>query len=162
MFVLSFKRLGGFLVTVLGLVTWAVSTPALAQDVALTGTVMLEQSVTRNGAETTELVEPKSVVPGDHLMISTVYRNGGAKDAENVVVTNAIPPAVSFAQAESANGFKVSVDGGKTWGDLAALTISDQGRTRPATPADVTHVRWTIAKVAPGAQGKVEFRGIVK
>ena len=55
------------------------------------------------------------------------------------------------------------VDGGKTWGKLAALTIKDaKGVARPAQATDVTHVRWTLATIAPGTEGAVAYHGIVK
>jgi hypothetical protein len=47
---------------------------------------------------------------------------------------------------------------------LSALSVRNaDGTSRPATPADVTHVRWRIATPIPaGANGELRFRGIVK
>lgn len=60
-----------------------------------------------------------------------------------------------------------SVDGGKTYGALDKLAISTQGSDgkdapRPATAADVTHLRWTLKNsMAPGASGFVRFRAVM-
>ena len=70
------------------------------------------------------------VTPGDKLVFVLSYRNDGAAPATGFVVTNPIPTSVAFAGGESA-GAIVSVDGGKSWGALAAL----QGRAMPTAPA---------------------------
>jgi hypothetical protein len=74
-----------------------------------------------------------------------------------------MPGAVSFAEAEG-DGALVSVDGGRSWGMLAALRIAlPDGTSRPAAAADVTHVRWSFAQpIAAGNAGKLSFRGVVK
>lgn len=137
---------------------------ALAEpgQIGLKGEVFLEKTVDDNGKPKKVLVEPKVVLPGDRLLFGTAYVNNGNAPVEHFVVTNPLPAAVMLAP-ESASGLDVSVDGGKTYGRLAALTVSDgQGGTRPAAPADVSHVRWIIPAIAPHAQGKVEFFAIVR
>ena len=61
------------------------------------------------------------------------------------------------------------VDGGKSWGKLADLKVSVAGKDgaaatlRAAAAEDVTHVRWIFAKpIAPGAEGTISYRGMVK
>jgi len=78
-------------------------------------------------------------------------------------VTNPIPESVSFSGPESA-GSVLSVDGGRTWGELGRLSVRNaDGTSRPATPADVTHVRWRLTQPIPaGGTGELRFRGIVK
>jgi uncharacterized repeat protein (TIGR01451 family) len=140
------------------------STGALAQTnaVKLAGEVKLEKVVVVNGAEKVTLVEPAVVVPGDRLLFSTRYENSGAQSAENVVVTNPLPSAVALAN-DSAAGLSVSVDGGKSFSQLASLTVADgKGGMRPAQAADVTHVRWVLATVAPGANGTLTYRAVVR
>ena len=57
----------------------------------------------------------------------------------------------------------VSVNGGKSWGKLASLTVTaPDGTKRAAQASDVTHVRWTLALLAPGASGTVTYRAIVR
>lgn len=131
-------------------------------QVALKGDVRVEKTVVENGETKKILVEPKVVVPGDRLLFSTSYVNGGEAPVTNFVVTNPLPPAVMLAD-DSASSLELSVDGGKNWGRLAALKVADgQGGERPAQAADVTHVRWIIARIAPHGEGRVEYHAIVR
>ena len=123
---------------------------------------MLEKTVTENGVSTVQLAEPKVVIPGDHLLFTTRYHNEGAQPVTNFVVTNPLPSAVSLS-IDGAQGTEVSVDGGKTWGQLGTLKVSASGGSeRAATAGDVTHIRWTIPAIAPGASGEVQYHGIVR
>ncbi|WP_421854559.1 hypothetical protein [Novosphingobium sp.] len=146
----------------------AMAGPALAaaqsapSPVSLKGDVMLEKTVTENGVSKVQLVEPKVVIPGDHLLFTTRYHNEGAQPVTNFVVTNPLPSAVVLS-SEAVAGTEVSVDGGKTWGQLGSLKVAgSDGNARVATTADVTHVRWTIPAIAPGASGEVQYHGIVR
>ena len=135
-----------------------------ASDVSLDSDVFVERvKQDASGKPSTVLEPPKVVTPGDKLVFVLAYKNGGAKPATDFVVTNPIPDAVAFAGAEG-DGALMSVDGGKSWGALAALKVKQSdGTLRPALPADVTHVRWSFEKaIAAGAGGKLSFRGIVK
>lgn len=130
--------------------------------VALVGDVKLEKTVTEGGKTRTEVSEPKVVVPGDRLLFTTRYTNSGKVAVTNFVVTNPLPPAVVLTH-EPAQGYVVSVDGGKTWGPLTAARVADgKGGTRPATASDVTHLRWTIPTIAPAAAGMVQYRATVR
>ena len=121
---------------------------------------MVERSVERDGTRTTVLEPPAQVVPGDRLVYSTRYRNTSAEPVEDFVVTNPLPAAVTLA-ADGA--FEVSVDGGSTFGPLASLSLAlADGATRPAGLADVTHVRWTIARLAPGEEGTLSYSAVVR
>lgn len=140
------------------------SVPAIAApaQVSLQGDVKLEKTVVQNGAPTKVLVTPQKVVPGDKLVFSTAYRNTGASAVDHFVVTNPLPKGVSYA-AEGSEASEVSVDGGKTWGQLAALKVADgKGGQRAAQATDVTHVRWTVAVIAPGGAGAVSYRAVVR
>lgn len=143
--------------------------PVVAQDapaknpVSLSGDVKAVETVTdANGAESTKLVEPTKIVPGDRLIFGTDYENNSAEVVNDFVVTNPLPSAVRLA-SDADPELIVSVDGGKSWGKLAALSTTDEdGTTRAATHADVTHVRWTIASIAPGANGRLEYPAIIR
>lgn len=144
------------------LVLVPVSAQAAPGQIALSGEVKLEKAVVANGRSQVVLVEPKVVVPGDHLLFTTGYTNQGAAAVQNFVVTNPLPAAVML-DGDAGAGAEVSVDGGKSWGKLAALTVADgKGGRRPAGSADVTHIRWTIPAIAPGASGKVQYHAIVR
>ena len=133
-----------------------------AQPIELKGDVKLDKLVVENGREKHVMVEPKVVVPGDKLVFATAYRNTGSAAVNNFVVTNPIPAGVMLAP-EGASAADVSVDGGKTWGKLASLTVTGAGGVKRAAQAsDVTHVRWTLAVVAAGATGTVSYRAIVR
>jgi uncharacterized repeat protein (TIGR01451 family) len=137
---------------------------ALAQNqVALTSEVFVERTTTdAAGIASVSLEAPGVVTPGDRLVFVLSYRNNGAAPAADFVVTNPIPESVSFAGSESA-GAVYSVDGGRNWGALAALSIANaDGTSRPAGLADVTHVRWRLASIPAAAGGELRFRGVVK
>ena len=130
--------------------------------VVLKGDVKVETTVVEKGVEKTVLATPKVVVPGNRLLFSTSYRNESAAPVQNFVVTNPVPEGIAVAAPDAAS-LTVSVDGGKTWGKLAALAVKDaKGVARPAQAADVTHVRWTLATIAPGAAGAVAYHAVVK
>jgi uncharacterized repeat protein (TIGR01451 family) len=150
---------------ILILLAFLLPSAALAQSqVALNSEVFVERTTRdANGAARVALEAPGVVTPGDPLVFVLHYRNNGATPAADFVVTNPIPESVSFVSSESA-GAVYSVDGGRTWGALAALQVRNaDGTSRPAGPADVTHVRWRLAQAIPaGATGELRFRGTVK
>lgn len=143
----------------------AASVPAVAADnVSLKSDVFVSRQVKDDaGRTTTVLAPPKMVTPGDRLVFVLDYRNAGTTPATDFTVTNPIPGAVAYADGASA-GAQVSIDGGKSWGGLPTLTIAAaDGKRRAATPADVTHIRWTLARPIPvGGGGKLQFNGIVR
>lgn len=134
-----------------------------ANPITLNGDVKAEKIVTdADGKERIEWVEPTSIVPGDRLVFGTDYANNGAEAVTDFVVTNPLPAAVRLAP-DADPALEVSVDGGKTFGALAALTITNSdGTTRPATHADVTHVRWVLASIDPGASGRLTYPAIIR
>jgi uncharacterized repeat protein (TIGR01451 family) len=135
-----------------------------ANDVSLTSNVFVEKSVAQpDGKTRLVLEEPKTVVPGDRLVFVLAYKNLGGKPATDFVVTNPMPGAVAYQGTPDASAI-VSIDGGRSWGTLAALKVRKaDGSARAAYPEDVTHVRWAMKTPIPvGAAGKLSFRGIVK
>ena len=70
------------------------------------------------------------MLPGDKLVFTTRYTNSGPEAATDFVVTNPLPAPVKLAKVDS---FEVSVDGGKTFGALAALKATGtDGKSRAA------------------------------
>ena len=143
----------------------AIPAPALAANqVALQNHVFVERVTTdAAGRQRVRLEEPKVVVPGDRLVFVLNYRNAGGQPADRFVITNPLPSAVRFAGAGDTRPL-VSVDGGRNWGTIEALSVPlSDGSRRPAQPADVTHVRWAFSKPIPaGGAGKLMFRGVVR
>ncbi|QDK32171.1 hypothetical protein [Sphingomonas sp. IC081] len=132
-----------------------------AEPVSLKGDVQVERTVTANGTGKTVLAAPTTVVPGDRLLFTTRYSNDGDKPVDNFVVTNPLPAPVRLAAEEA--GCEVSVDGGRTFGKLAALTVADAaGMRRAAQLEDVTHIRWTLAHLAPRGSGALEYHAVVR
>ena len=107
-----------------------------------------------------------NVVPGDKVIYTITYKNNGAKPATAVVVKDPVPEHMVYIEGSAAGeGAKIefSIDHGKTYGPAGGLTVADaQGKKRKAVAADYTHIRWTIAKVAPGGKGSVTFNAKVK
>ncbi len=137
---------------------------AAAAPVELSSDVYVEKSVKRAGGITATILEkPNMVTPGDNLVFVVKYKNAGAVPASKFVVTNPLPAAVAFNG--TSDGLEVvSIDGGKSWGFLPSLRVrGENGQTRPALMADVTHIRWNLKQtLASGSEGKLIFRGIVK
>lgn len=131
--------------------------------ISLTGDVKAVKVITdADGNERTELVLPGTIVPGDRLFFGTDYANSGAQAVTNFTVTNPLPAAVRLAP-DADPTLMVSVDGGKSWGLLAALAIANSdGTTRAATHADVTHIRWVLESIAPGAAGRLTYPAIIR
>lgn len=151
--------LSGVFFAASGVPAAAAQTP---QPFELLSDVKVDKVSIVDGAERHALVDPAVVVPGDRLVFSTRYRNNGAVKAEHIVVTNPIKPGIMLA-SDGAALLDVSVDGGKSWGKLAGLNVPDgQGGQRAAQSGDVTHVRWVLASVAPGASGTLSFNAIVR
>ena len=94
-----------------------------AENVALSSEVLVER--TRAGADgkpVTVREAPGVVTPGDKLVFQLGYKNQGAQPATGFTLTNPIPEAVSYTGSES-EGATVSIDGGKSWGQLALLKV---------------------------------------
>lgn len=146
-------------------ISLALPAAAFAQDgaIALSGDVMVEKTVTDEAGETKTVREaPGTIIPGDRLVFGTDYVNNSAEVVENFVVTNPLPSAVRLAPEADAD-LTVSVDGGNAWGLLSDLAVAgEDGADRPATHSDVTHVRWTLAAVQPGEEGRLEYPGIIR
>lgn len=141
--------------------------PAAAQGTgALTNKLELERSGPgvdgREGEKT--YTTPDVVVPGDRIRLTLTFTNNGAAPAAGVNLTNPIPEALVFDGTNDTAGFAVSVDGGKTYGALAALTVAVTGAAeRPAAARDVTHVRWLWSDAVPAGQSRsVAFFGRVR
>lgn len=147
----------------------AAPAPAVAQNTLELTTQVLQEIETRgkDGKSRKQMVPATKVVPGTEVTYVITYRNNGAQPAEKVVINNPVPRELSY-RGNSAAGknakFEVSVDGGATYGVLPSLRVTGaDGKPRPAQPADVTHLRWTLARaVPPGAEGTVRYRAVLK
>ena len=138
----------------------AATSSAHAAGVSLSASVLQERMVDIDGKPTLRLLPAARVTPGDAVVYQLSYTNGGTKVAEDVILTNPLPAGLEFVAAD---GAQVSVDGARNFGSLDSLrvTLAD-GATRAATAHDVTHLRWSLAAIAPGTSGSVRFRARLK
>lgn len=115
-----------------------------------------------NGQERRTLAAPGALGQGDRLVFVTRYRNNGPTPVSGFSFTSPVPASVRLDSVRP--DMLVSVDGGAHWGRLETMTLrTPLGGTRRATADDITHVRWTISStVAPGADGRIAYRGVVR
>jgi hypothetical protein len=142
----------------------AAQTQTGAGGVAISSQIQAVKVVTdAKGIKRNTLVSPTTVLPGTPLVIWINFKNGGSKAATGFVINNPVPKGVTFTGVAE-TWASVSIDGGKTFGALAAMKVKlPDGTTRAAIPQDVTAVRWTLAQpIAPNAGGKVSFYAVVK
>ena len=129
--------------------------PAAAQGrepvaVALDSAVYVERSDASH-----HVIEPADRLrPGDRVVTIVTWKRTGPADT-GFTVTNPLPRALAY-QGSAAPREEVSVDGGRTWGALAALRAGHHA----ATAEDVTHVRWRVASPAP--EGRIAYSAIVR
>lgn len=139
-----------------------------AGNVSLVSKAQLEKvTVNEKGEKEITLVPAEKVLPGEIVRFTNTYTNDGAEAAEAVVITNPVPAQMTYLDASAfGNGTVVtySVDGGRTFGPLADLTVPGaDGKPRPATAADVTQIRWTLQQpVPPQGSGEVGYRARLK
>lgn len=133
-----------------------------AAPIVLAGEIKVRKQVVENGVERVVLVEPQVVVPGDRLIFRTSYRNTSAEIVKNFVITNRLPAGVTLLPDVALSAL-VSVDGGKSWGNLGVLELDDgAGGKRPALASDVTHLRWVLPEIKPGRSGEVTYDASVQ
>lgn len=156
------RKLGPTLCLIAGMAAFG-SGFAQAGGIEIATSVFQEIDVkAADGTITRKLVPATKVVPGGEVVYEITFRNNGSQAATDVNIDNPLPRQLVYAGADS-EPTAVSVDGGSSYGPLATLTVrGPEGATRPARPSDVTHLRWTIATLAPGAKGDVMFRAVVK
>lgn len=143
-----------------GLLAFAAAGSAQAAGVTLVAKVLQERVVDVDGKKVVRLVPATRVTPGDAVIYQISYTNGGTKVAEDVVLTNPIPSGLEYVAGEGAS---LSIDGAKNFGALTSLRVPlAAGGSRPATAKDITHLRWSLAAIKPGATGNVNFRARLK
>lgn len=134
--------------------------PAMAGPLEITNVVYQDVETKLPDGKTEHRLAPASTVtPGQEVVYVVTVSNSGDRPADQLVITNPVPASIEFVAGD---GAVVSVDGGRRFGALSSLTVRDRGAVRAARPNDVTHVRWTVARVAPGSSDKVSFRARLK
>ena len=81
---------------------------------------------------------------------------------ENIVITNPLAAELTYIPGTAFGPgtlIEFSVDGGATFGQPDALTVTEDGVARPAAAEDFTHIRWVMQdELQAGAQGLARFR----
>jgi uncharacterized repeat protein (TIGR01451 family) len=142
------------------------STGAHDPRLAVKAIAELVKPTSREGRETTQLVNADEVVPGDEVIYTLEIRNASAVALPHPTIDYPIPTHMRYV-ANSAIGagaeVSYSVDQGHTFDRPENLKISDARGERPATPADYTHIRWQLKHVLKGnSVAMAHFRAVVK
>lgn len=133
----------------------------------VTANAEVEIPTTVRGRETVKLEPALRVVPGDEVIYTLEIRNPGALPLPPPRVDFPVPEHLRYVE-DSAVGpgaqVSYSVDGGQTFGAPESLqVIGPDGRKRPATAADYTHIRWQLKHTLRAhAVAFAHFRAIVK
>lgn len=137
-------------------------------EVTLKSEAFREVEVTdAKGKKIKKLEAVERAVPGQEIIYVLSYRNTGKQPANNVVLSNPLPEALSY-RVGSAKGnntrIEFSIDGGKQFAALETLTVKNEdGTVRAAKGSDVTNIRWTLTtNIKPGAEGNVTYRAVLK
>ena len=134
---------------------------AFAQVELKTDMFKVVETQKENGTSKIEWVAADSIVPGDKVGYRISFSNKGEKPADNIVLNNPIPDNTVYV-ADSARGANsnilFSVDGGKQFAKPEQLFIKVNGKKRPATDKDYTHVQWALSSALPaGKDGSVQY-----
>jgi uncharacterized repeat protein (TIGR01451 family) len=156
------------LLSVIALLALGVSAQAQEQGHLDVQTVVQKEQVTMNdaGEAETSLVPAATVLPGENVVYTTTFRNISDEAADNIVITNPIGESLVYVEG-SAFGpgadVEFSVDGGQTFAVRDALSVTEDGVTRPAEAKDFTHIRWVMTQeLAAGSQGVARFSAMLK
>ncbi|MDJ0700763.1 MAG: hypothetical protein QNJ07_12975 [Woeseiaceae bacterium] len=124
-----------------------------------------EVTVDETGETVRKMVPAELVVPGESVYYTITFRNVGEENADNVVITNPIAENLTYVDGSAfgpGTDIQFSADGGATFAAASDLTVAENGRQRPATAEDYTHVRWVMQNnLEPGAQGTARFAAVL-
>jgi len=140
---------------------------AAAGQVEIKSVAEREVETVTNGKKEIRRAPVNKAVPGDEIIYTTIFKNLAGKPVGDIVITNPVPND-SLYKADSASGANTvitfSADGGKQYAAPGQLTVKTKdGKTRPALPADYTHIRWTYkGELGAGKSGEVSFRAFIK
>ena len=164
-------KLSGVLLLAIVLPLAFVSALATAQadgDIVVQSIAEAEVEVINRDGRKEKKREPVALaVPGSQVIYTTRFTNKGVKPAGNVVIDNPIPAHTVFVSGSAfgANtAITYSANGGKNYDLPGKLRINiPGGAQRQAEPRDFTHIRWRyVGELAPGKQGEVGFRVVIK
>lgn len=150
---------------VLGLLT-----PLAVSADSLDGSIEARKVVRRDGGRET-FTTASEVLPNDVIEYRLTYANNGESALRGVIVTDPIPNGTEYvsmsATRPQAGAVEFSIDNGATyhtWPVRYRETLEDGTKVwKDATPAMVTHIRWTIAgEFDPESEITFSYRAIVQ
>ena len=134
---------------------FAASVAAAQSLVQIDREVFVERSQERDGRLQRQLMPAETLESGDTVVLMLAWRSPQDKP---FTISSRVPRALAF-RASGGDTPQVSVDGGRTWGELAQLRT----RGRVATSADVTHVRWDVTDPrAANGRGVFTYSAVVR
>jgi len=138
-----------------------------ASPLAIRSIAEIESKSMDGGREVVKLIPADRVAPGDRLIYTLEVRNTGGTSIEIPIITQPVPEHMRYV-AESAVGpgaeVSYSVDGGHRFDRAENLEVPGaDGRSRPATAADYTHIRWRLKNsLKANSVAFVRFRALVQ
>lgn len=139
-------------------------TVAAQSAISITRAVYVEtQSSGQNGARS---IEPAATLQkGDRVVLLVEWDTespGLEQNNRGYTVSSEVPRHLAF-QSSSNDAYEISTDGGRNWGELGQMRISDRKGARLASPEDVTNLRWNIARSRLAAErGRIAYSAIVR
>lgn len=133
-----------------------VASVAAAQSlVEIDREVFLEKSEARDGRTQRVLAPADRLESGDTVVLMLAWRSAQDKP---FTISSKVPRTLAF-RASGRDTPQVSVDGGRSWGELAELRVGG----RPASAADVTNIRWNVADPrAADGRGVFTYSAVVR
>ena len=133
-----------------------VASVAAAQSlVEIDREVFLEKSEARDGRTQRVLAPADRLESGDTVVLMLAWRSAQDKP---FTISSKVPRTLAF-RASGRDTPQVSVDGGRSWGELAELRVGG----RPASAAAVTNIRWNVADPhAADARGVFNYSAVVR
>jgi hypothetical protein len=123
--------------------------------------------ISQGGRESLHLQPADRVVPGDEVIYTLEIRSTTAMAQPPPTVDYPVPEHMRYV-ADSAVGagavVSYSIDGGHAFARPEELFVAgEDGKKRPATAEDYTHIRWRLKHILKGnSVAFARFRAIVK
>jgi uncharacterized repeat protein (TIGR01451 family) len=141
--------------------------PPYGERLSVKAIAEVEITAVERGREIVRLLPADRVVPGDQVIYTVEIRNQGAMTLPPPKVDYPIPEHMRYVEDTAAGpgaDVSFSVDGGRTFDRAESLKVTGvDGRKRPATAADYTHIRWQLKHTLKGnSVAFARFRAVVK
>ena len=134
--------------------------PAIANDsISVRSAVFIETTGSAAPGKIRAITPASTLRSGDKVVLLVDWHAG---KRSGFTITSEVPRHLSFR--ESARPMQeVSVDGGRSWGQLGEVALSDRFGRRVASAADVTHLRWRIpVSEATRGRGSIAYSATVR